>query len=58
MQRHRGLLLVTVLLIAAGYLSWALNKRWEGWEYMLDILRKLQTTCHTNTKARRLVNAR
>jgi hypothetical protein len=40
MQRHRGLLAVTVLLVVAGFLSWALNKQWEGWEYILDIVGK------------------
>jgi hypothetical protein len=40
MQRHRGLLAVAVLLVVAGFLSWALNKGWEGWEYILDIVGK------------------
>ena len=40
MQRHRGLFAVIILLLVAGYLSWALNKTWEGWEYILEIVGK------------------
>jgi hypothetical protein len=40
MQRHRGLLAVTVLLIVGGFASWFFNKQWEGWEYILDIVGK------------------
>jgi hypothetical protein len=40
MQRHRGLLIVSLLIAFAGFLSWALNKKWEGWEYILDIVGK------------------
>jgi hypothetical protein len=40
MQRHRGLLAVSVLLVLAGFLSWAFNKTWEGWEYILEIVGK------------------
>jgi hypothetical protein len=40
MQRHRGLLFVTLLLLAGGFLSWFFNKQWEGWEYILDIVGK------------------
>jgi hypothetical protein len=40
MQRHRGLAVVSVLLCLAGFLSWAVSKRWEGWEYILDIVGK------------------
>jgi hypothetical protein len=40
MSRHRGLLLVTVLLVVAGFFSWFLNQRWEGWEYILQIVGK------------------
>jgi hypothetical protein len=40
MQRHRGLVLVSVLLLAAGFASWYLTKTWEGWEYILEIVGK------------------
>ena len=40
MQRHRGLLVVGLLLVAAGFFSWFFNKQWEGWEYILDIVGK------------------
>ncbi len=40
MARHRGLLVVTLLLMLGGYLSWAVSKSWEGWEYILQIVGK------------------
>jgi hypothetical protein len=40
MQRHRGLLVVSILLVLAGFMSWALNKSWDGWEYILEIVGK------------------
>ena len=40
MARHRGLLVVTVLLMLGGYASWALSKSWDGWEYILEIVGK------------------
>ena len=40
MQRHRGLLVVTVLLVVGGFASWASSRTWEGWEYILDIVGK------------------
>ena len=29
MQRHRGLLVVSVALLLGGFLSWYMNQRWE-----------------------------
>ncbi len=40
MQRHRGLLVVTLLLCVGGFTSWYATKTWEGWEYILDIVGK------------------
>src|SRR6201996_55501 len=40
MQRHRGLFIVTALLVVAGFLSWYLTPTWDGWEYILDIVGK------------------
>jgi hypothetical protein len=40
MQRHRGLLLVAFVLVAAGFVSWYATRTWEGWEYILDIVGK------------------
>lgn len=40
MQRHRGLVLVSLLLVVAGFVSWYMTKTWEGWEYILDIVGK------------------
>jgi hypothetical protein len=40
MQRHRGLLVVSLLLCIGGFASWYATKTWEGWEYILDIVGK------------------
>ena len=40
MQRHRGLLVVTLLLCVVSVASWYATKTWEGWEYILDIVGK------------------
>ncbi len=40
MERHRGLSAASILLILAGFLSWELNKSWQGWEYILDVIGK------------------
>lgn len=40
MQRHRGLFVVSALLMLSGFLSWHFNKTWEGWEYILQIVGK------------------
>ncbi len=40
MQRHRGLIIVTVLLLVAGFVSWYMTQSWEGWEYILEIVGK------------------
>lgn len=40
MSRHRGLFAVIVLVLAGGFASWAFNQRWEGWEYILQIVGK------------------
>ncbi len=40
MQRHRGLLIVTLLLCVGSFASWYATKTWEGWEYILDIVGK------------------
>jgi hypothetical protein len=40
MSRHRGLFAVIVLLLAGGFASWFFNQRWEGWEYILQIVGK------------------
>ena len=44
MQRHRGLLAVTLLLCLGGVGLWIQNhfaeRKWEGWEYILDIVGK------------------
>jgi hypothetical protein len=40
MQRHRGLFAVSVLVVVAGFLSWYFNQRWDGWEYILQIVGK------------------
>lgn len=40
MSRHRGLFAVSIALVVLGFLSWYLNRQWEGWEYILDIVGK------------------
>ncbi len=40
MQRHRGLLVVAVLLMVGGFASWFFSQQWEGWEYILNIVGK------------------
>jgi hypothetical protein len=40
MQRHRGLILVTVLLLVVGFVSWYMTRTWNGWEYILEIVGK------------------
>ena len=40
MQRHRGLLAITLLLVLGGFCTWAATKTWEGWEYILQIVGK------------------
>jgi hypothetical protein len=40
MQRHRGLIVVSVLLVVGGFVSWYMTKTWDGWEYILAIVGK------------------
>jgi hypothetical protein len=41
MARHRGLLIVIVVLLVAGIGVWEATKdSWEGWEYIIDIVGK------------------
>ena len=40
MQRHRGLIVVSVLLVAAGFASYFMYPHWDGWEYILLIVGK------------------
>jgi hypothetical protein len=40
MGRHRGFILVSLLVVIVGVLYWYTHQRWEGWEYMLDIVGK------------------
>jgi hypothetical protein len=40
MQRHRGLAAVSLLLLVGGVASWFFSRKWEGWEYILDIVGK------------------
>jgi hypothetical protein len=40
MQRHRGLFVVVIALVAIGILSYYATKSWDGWEYILAIVGK------------------
>jgi len=40
MQRHRGLFVVSFLLCVVGFASWYFSRKWEGWEYILEIVGK------------------
>jgi hypothetical protein len=40
MSRHRGLFVVTLVLIVSGVFAWWRTRTWEGWEYILDIVGK------------------
>jgi hypothetical protein len=40
LARHKGFILLTILSIAAGFVTWAFSKHWHGWEYILQIVGK------------------
>jgi hypothetical protein len=40
MGRHRGFILVSLAVFALGVGYWYFNQRWEGWEYILQIVGK------------------
>lgn len=40
MGRHRGFILVSLAFIVIGVISWYSTRRWEGWEYILQIVGK------------------
>lgn len=40
MGRHRGFILISILTVIAGVVAWSMTRRWEGWEYILDIVGK------------------
>lgn len=40
MGRHRGFILVFAALCVAGFIAWYRTQRWDGWEYILEIVGK------------------
>ncbi len=40
MGRHRGFILISILVVVAGVAAWYFNQRWDGWEYILQIVGK------------------
>jgi hypothetical protein len=40
MGRHRGFILVSIVVAIAGVASWAATRTWPGWEYILEIVGK------------------
>ena len=40
MGRHRGFILISILAVILGVAAWYFNQRWEGWEYILQIVGK------------------
>jgi hypothetical protein len=40
MGRHRGFILVSIALVVVGVIAWLRTQRWEGWEYILQIVGK------------------
>jgi len=40
MGRHRGFILFSLLAAVVGVISWYGTRRWEGWEYILQIVGK------------------
>lgn len=40
MERHKGFILFSILAVVAGFVTWYFTKRWDGWEYILDIVGK------------------
>jgi hypothetical protein len=40
MGRHKGFIGVTVLLTVLGFIAWALNPTWRGWENIAGIVGK------------------
>lgn len=40
MGRHRGFILVSILVIIAGVVGWGATRTWRGWEYILEIVGK------------------
>jgi uncharacterized membrane protein len=40
MARHKGFILVVILLTVAGIVWWSATKHWDGWEYIGEIVGK------------------
>lgn len=40
MGRHRGFILISILVVVAGVVAWASTRTWRGWEYILEIVGK------------------
>jgi hypothetical protein len=38
--RHKGFILLTILTVLAGFVTWYFTQRWDGWEYILEIVGK------------------
>ncbi len=40
MQRHKGFLIASALVILAGFLTWFSTQHWQGWEYIMKMVSK------------------
>src|SRR5262245_17665242 len=40
MSRHRGFILISLLIVVAGVITWWRTQTWDGWEYIVDIVGK------------------
>ena len=40
MRRHRAFIIISIAVCLAGYLSWALNPQWHGWEEIYKMVSK------------------
>ena len=40
MKRHRAFIIISIAVCIAGYLSWAVNPQWPGWEEIYKMVSK------------------
>jgi hypothetical protein len=40
MERHKGFIASTIVLVIAGVVTWYFTQTWDGWEYILQIVGK------------------
>ena len=40
MRRHMGFIVISILAVIAGFVTYFMTSTWEGWEYILQIVGK------------------